>query len=130
MFRAGAGEAVVLLHGAVGTWRHWRPVLPALSARFDVVAPSIVRPVEKPVILVAYTDPFKNQASAPLDVKSLALTCENRPVLPDSPDATTLADLTSHTRGWLERVDAALFGTGLRVAATVARRDSAGAGGP
>ena len=37
----GAGEAVVLLHGAVGTWRHWRPVLPALSARFDVVAPTL-----------------------------------------------------------------------------------------
>jgi hypothetical protein len=48
------------------------------ATRFDVVAPSIIRPAEKPVILVAYTDPFKNQASAPLDVKSLALTCENR----------------------------------------------------
>ena len=45
-----------------------------------------------------------------------ALTFENRPVLPDLPYATTLADLTSHNRGWLERVDAALFGTGQRLA--------------
>jgi pimeloyl-ACP methyl ester carboxylesterase len=41
VFRAGAGDVVVLLHGAVGTWRHWRPVLPALSARFEVVAPTL-----------------------------------------------------------------------------------------
>ena len=59
-----------------------------------------------------------------------ALTFENRPVLPDFPYATTLADLTSHNRGWLERVDAALFGTGLRVASAVASREPAVAARP
>ena len=46
------------------------------ATRFDVVAPSIIRPAEKPAILVAYTDRFKNEPSRPLDVKSLSLTCE------------------------------------------------------
>jgi hypothetical protein len=47
--------------------------------------------------------------------RSLAL--ENRPVQPDVPYATRLDDLTHHNRGWLEQVDTALFGGGLRAAA-------------
>jgi hypothetical protein len=59
-----------------------------------------------------------------------ALAFENRPVQPDLPYASTLADLNGHNRGWLERVDAALFGTGLRVAAVGGRSEHAGAAGP
>ncbi|HEX9291680.1 MAG TPA: S41 family peptidase [Anaeromyxobacteraceae bacterium] len=38
------------------------------------------------------------------------LTFENRPVLPDVAYATRLDDITGHNRGWMEQVDAALFG--------------------
>jgi hypothetical protein len=38
-----------------------------------------------------------------------ALAFENRPVQPDVPYATTVADITGHNRGWLEQVEAVLF---------------------
>lgn len=41
LFRAGEGEPPVLLHGFTGTWRHWRPVLPELVARYEVIAPTL-----------------------------------------------------------------------------------------
>jgi pimeloyl-ACP methyl ester carboxylesterase len=40
-FRAGAGEPLVLIHGYANTWRVWRPVLPALTERHDVLAPTL-----------------------------------------------------------------------------------------
>ena len=36
--REGAGDPLVLLHGLVLSWRAWKPVLPALAARHDVLA--------------------------------------------------------------------------------------------
>jgi pimeloyl-ACP methyl ester carboxylesterase len=36
--RGGSGEPLVLIHGYTATWRNWRPVLPALEARHDVLA--------------------------------------------------------------------------------------------
>jgi pimeloyl-ACP methyl ester carboxylesterase len=41
LYRAGSGEPVVLLHGFTGTWRHWRPVLGDLVARYEVIAPTL-----------------------------------------------------------------------------------------
>lgn len=41
LYRAGSGEPVVLLHGFTGTWHHWRPVLAELSARYEVIAPTL-----------------------------------------------------------------------------------------
>lgn len=41
LYRAGAGEPVLLLHGFTGTWRHWRPLLGDLAARYDVIAPTL-----------------------------------------------------------------------------------------
>jgi pimeloyl-ACP methyl ester carboxylesterase len=41
LYRAGEGEPVVLLHGATGTWHHWRPVLAELVARYEVIAPTL-----------------------------------------------------------------------------------------
>ncbi|MCW3041268.1 MAG: alpha/beta hydrolase [Solirubrobacterales bacterium] len=41
LYRAGSGEPVVLLHGFTGTWHHWRPVLGELSARYEVIAPTL-----------------------------------------------------------------------------------------
>jgi pimeloyl-ACP methyl ester carboxylesterase len=41
LYRAGSGEPMVLLHGFTGTWRHWRPLLGDLVARYEVIAPTI-----------------------------------------------------------------------------------------
>jgi pimeloyl-ACP methyl ester carboxylesterase len=40
IYRAGEGEPVVLMHGFSGTWRHWKPVLADLVARYEVIAPT------------------------------------------------------------------------------------------
>jgi pimeloyl-ACP methyl ester carboxylesterase len=41
LYRAGEGEPVVLLHGFTGHWRHWKPVLAELVARYEVIAPTL-----------------------------------------------------------------------------------------
>ena len=38
---AGRGEPVLLLHGYTQTSRMWRPIIPALAERFQVVAPDL-----------------------------------------------------------------------------------------
>ncbi|WP_064743106.1 alpha/beta fold hydrolase [Pseudonocardia spinosispora] len=40
-FRAGSGSPVVLLHGITMSWRAWKPVLPFLTGRHDVFAPTL-----------------------------------------------------------------------------------------
>lgn len=37
-YRGGKGEPLVLIHGFATSWRAWRPVLPALEERHDVLA--------------------------------------------------------------------------------------------
>jgi len=41
LYRAGEGEPLVLLHGFTGHWRHWKPVLADLVARYEVIAPTL-----------------------------------------------------------------------------------------
>jgi pimeloyl-ACP methyl ester carboxylesterase len=41
VYRAGSGEPLVLLHGFLGTWIHWRPVLAELVAGHEVIAPTL-----------------------------------------------------------------------------------------
>jgi pimeloyl-ACP methyl ester carboxylesterase len=41
LYRAGAGEPLVLIHGFTGSWRHWQPVLAGLVARYEVIAPTL-----------------------------------------------------------------------------------------
>jgi len=41
LYRAGAGEPLVLIHGFTGSWLHWQPVLAALVARYEVIAPTL-----------------------------------------------------------------------------------------
>lgn len=38
----GAGSPLLLVHGIGGTWRVWRPVLPALERHHHVIAPSLL----------------------------------------------------------------------------------------
>src|SRR5713226_3679054 len=38
---AGAGSALVLVHGLLGYWFSWRQVLPAFASRFEVFAPDL-----------------------------------------------------------------------------------------
>lgn len=38
LHRGGSGEPLVLIHGIGHTWRAWRPMLPLLEERFDVLA--------------------------------------------------------------------------------------------
>lgn len=40
--RGGSGTPLLLLHGVGGTWTAWKPVLPMLEARHDVLAPSLL----------------------------------------------------------------------------------------
>jgi len=40
-FRSGSGEPLLLIHGFSGTRRNWDAVLPLLTQRFDVVAPTL-----------------------------------------------------------------------------------------
>lgn len=37
----GAGEPVLLWHGFLGTWYAWRKVMPALAAKYTVIAPDM-----------------------------------------------------------------------------------------
>jgi pimeloyl-ACP methyl ester carboxylesterase len=41
IYRAGAGEPVVLLHGFTVAWRIWHPLLADLVARYEVIAPTL-----------------------------------------------------------------------------------------
>jgi pimeloyl-ACP methyl ester carboxylesterase len=41
LYRAGAGEPLLLLHGFTGAWNHWRPLLDELSVRYEVIAPAL-----------------------------------------------------------------------------------------
>src|SRR6185437_1103577 len=41
LYRAGSGEPLLLLHGFLGAWHHWRPLLGELVARYEVVAPTL-----------------------------------------------------------------------------------------
>jgi pimeloyl-ACP methyl ester carboxylesterase len=41
LHRGGSGEPLVLLHGIGHTWRGWKPRLPLLEQRFDVLAPDL-----------------------------------------------------------------------------------------
>src|ERR1044071_9809736 len=38
---AGSGDTVLLLHGYAETSRMWRPIIPQLAKRFQVIAPDL-----------------------------------------------------------------------------------------
>jgi pimeloyl-ACP methyl ester carboxylesterase len=68
LYRAGAGEPLLLLHGFTGTWHHWRPVLPELVARFEVIAPTLAGhdggppfPMDRPLTLAGAGDVLERQ---------------------------------------------------------------------
>jgi len=47
-FRGGSGEPLVLIHGFTSYWETWTPMLPALTARFDVLAPTLLGHAGRP----------------------------------------------------------------------------------
>lgn len=38
LHRSGEGEPLVLLHGVTSSWHCWKPVIPALAEKYDVIA--------------------------------------------------------------------------------------------
>ncbi len=66
---AGSGEPLVAIHGIGSTWQVWRPVLPALEARHDVLALSLPgygesAPVEGEPTVPALTDAVEQAMDA------------------------------------------------------------------
>jgi pimeloyl-ACP methyl ester carboxylesterase len=41
LYRSGAGEPLLLLHGFKGTWHQWEPILASLAGDFEVIAPTL-----------------------------------------------------------------------------------------
>ena len=41
VYRSGSGEPMVLIHIGANPWHKWEPVLPQLTDRFDVLAPTL-----------------------------------------------------------------------------------------
>ncbi len=67
MLREGSGEPLVLLHGVMGSERHWLDVLPLLSDRYEVIAPTALghrggpAPEQRPVSFTAIVDRAERQ---------------------------------------------------------------------
>jgi pimeloyl-ACP methyl ester carboxylesterase len=49
-FRGGTGEPLVLIHGFTSFWETWEPMLPALTAQFDVFAPTLLGHAGRPAV--------------------------------------------------------------------------------
>lgn len=67
LYRAGSGEPLVLLHGFTGSWRHWRPLLGELVARYEVIAPTLAGhdggppyPLEQPMTIAGAADALES----------------------------------------------------------------------
>jgi pimeloyl-ACP methyl ester carboxylesterase len=49
-FRGGAGEPLLLIHGFTSFWETWQPMLAALTAQFDVLAPTLLGHAGRPAL--------------------------------------------------------------------------------
>jgi pimeloyl-ACP methyl ester carboxylesterase len=70
IYRGGAGEPIVLIHGGGGTWRQWRPVIPLLEASHEVLAVNLVGHwggPRKPAGADASIDTFVDGVEADMD---------------------------------------------------------------
>jgi len=68
IYRAGAGEQVVLIHGFTGIWLHWHPILSDLVARYEVIAPTLsghyggpLYPASTPISIAGGADLLEQQ---------------------------------------------------------------------
>ena len=81
-----------------------------LGARWSDAAGLLSVSIPNAAMGVQQTLPASGAAEASPDEFFRALALENRPVEPDVPYATRRDDLVGENRGWLERVEAVLFG--------------------
>jgi pimeloyl-ACP methyl ester carboxylesterase len=49
-YHGGSGEPLVLIHGATSYWSTWEPMLPALTERFEVLAPTLIGHGGQPIV--------------------------------------------------------------------------------
>lgn len=49
-FRGGSGEPLLLIHGFTSFWETWEPMFPALTAQFDVLAPTLLGHAGRPPV--------------------------------------------------------------------------------
>ncbi|MEV6967442.1 alpha/beta hydrolase [Hamadaea sp. NPDC051192] len=75
--RGGSGELLVLIHGIGGTWQLWRPILPALESRFEVLAVDLPgfggSPVGVGADVAAFADAVAELAGRPCHVVGSSL---------------------------------------------------------
>ena len=67
--RAGSGEPLLLIHGIGSNWRIWKPILPALEARHEVLAVSLPGygespPLDREPTVPALTDAVEEELDA------------------------------------------------------------------
>jgi pimeloyl-ACP methyl ester carboxylesterase len=68
-FRDGRGDPLLLLHGLGLSWRSWKPVLPLLTSRHDVIAPDLpgfgdAPPLDGPPTVGALADAVEAELDA------------------------------------------------------------------
>jgi pimeloyl-ACP methyl ester carboxylesterase len=64
VYRAGSGEPLVLVHGFRATWRVWGPLLGALAARYEVLAPTLAGHDGGPPYTLGSAVTFADQADS------------------------------------------------------------------
>jgi pimeloyl-ACP methyl ester carboxylesterase len=65
--RGGSGEPLLLLHGFTANWRTWEPLLPALEARHDVLAPTLAGHAGGPPLPEASEEALADAVEAAMD---------------------------------------------------------------
>lgn len=74
MYEGGSGPPLLLLHSGLGTWRDWRPILPALEQHHHVIAPTSPGSIGGPPLAlqgVGLAAAFADHAERVLDARGV-----------------------------------------------------------